>query len=132
MGNIIGDTATFATWGAIRSVIANGETAGVGYSFNVEYTTGLYPTGGKFLRAINTPRTFYAQPGLVPIFSGGYQLVGGFIEDKARDQIIGETATFDTSETLSVTSDAFTGGQSFSPTLSPSYILSLGKFTRIT
>jgi hypothetical protein len=68
----------------------------------------------------------------VPIFSGGYQLVGGFIEDKARDQIIGETATFDTSETLTVTTDAFTGGQSFTPIVAPAYVLSLGKFTRIT
>jgi hypothetical protein len=131
MSIIIGDTATFATWGAIRSVIANGETPGVGYSFNVEYTTGLYPTDGKFLRAIYTPRTFYAQPTLQPGFSGGYQLFGSFIEDKARDQIIGETATFDTSETLSVTGAAFTGGQSFTPTVAPSYVLSLGKFTRI-
>jgi hypothetical protein len=131
MGNIIGDTATFATWGAIRSVIANGETAGVGYSFNVEYTTGLYPTDGYFIRAWNTPRTFFGQPSLQPVSSGGYQLVGAFVEDETKSQIIGETVTFDTSETLTVTADAFTGGQSFTPTLSPSYVLSLGKFTRI-
>jgi hypothetical protein len=132
MAELIGDSATFATWGALRSVINNGEGPGASYSFNVEYATGLYPTDGYFIRAWNTPRTFFGQPSLQPLFSGGYQLVGGGVEDEAKDQIVGETATFDTSETLTVTTDAFTGGQSFSPTVAPSYVLSLGKFTRIT
>lgn len=132
MAELIGSTVTFATWATLRSVLNNGEGPGVGYSFNVEYATGLYPTDGKFIRAWNTPRTFYTQPSLVPLSSGGYQLIGAFIEDKTRDQIIGQTATFDTSETLTVTSAAFTGGQSFTPTSLPTYILSLGKFTRIT
>lgn len=132
MSFIIGDSATFATWGALRTIINNGEGPGIGYSFNVEYATGLYPTGGDFIRAWNTPRTFFGQPSLQPVSSGGYLLIGAGIEDNTRLQIIGETATFDTSETLTVTADAFTGGQSFTPMLSPSYVLDLGKFTRVT
>ena len=132
MASLIGDSATFATWGALRTIINNGEGPGSAYSFNVEYATGLYPTNSNFIRAWNTPRTFFGQPALQPVSSGGYQLVGGLIEDNTRLQIIGETATFDTSETLAVTAAAFTGGQSFTPTLLPSYVLSLGKFTRIT
>jgi hypothetical protein len=132
MGFLIGDSATFATWGALRSVINNGEGPGAGYSFNVEYATGLYPTDGYFIRAWNTPRTFFGQPSLQPLFSGGYQLIAGGINTQDQAQIVGETATFDTSETRTVTTDAFTGGQSFTPTVAPSYVLSLGKFTRIT
>lgn len=134
MGYLIGDTAVYATWGKLRSVLANGETpAYSAYAFNVEYPTGLYPTAGKFLRAWNTPTTFFGMPGLAPYdFGGGigWLLVGG-ADEKAVNQIIGETATFDTTETLTVTSDAFTGGQSFTPTVNPTYVESLGKFTRI-
>ena len=135
MGFLIGDADPFRTWGRLRTVIANGESPNItgSYTANVEYPTGLYPTAGKFIRAWNTPTTFYGQPGVFPFFGyAGYQLIAGGITTQDQAQIVGETVTFDTSETLTVTTSAFTGGQSFTPTVAPAYVLSLGKFTRIT
>jgi hypothetical protein len=134
MGFLIGDADPFRTWGRLRTVINNGES---GYTFsasaNAEYIAGLYPTNSRFIRAWNTPTTFFGQPSIEPVsFGGPWTLIASGIEDKAKAQIIGETGTFDTTETITVTTDAFTGGQSFTPALPPSYLLSLGKFTRIT
>ena len=135
MGVLIGDAHPYRTWGRLRTVIANGESPNITgyYTANVEYPTGLYPTAGKFIRAWNTPTTYYGQSSFSAFFwSGGYQLIAGGINTQDQAQIVGETVTFDTSETLTVTTDAFTGGQSFTPTVAPAYVLSLGKFTRIT
>lgn len=135
--NGVGSGGGYATWGKLRSILYGGDYPGYeGAGADVNYLSGMKQPNGTFIKTPYTPTMAFTQPSLATLVDGGnYYLLASapYIDDQAKDAIIGSLATFHSGDTATVTSDAFAGypGQLLSVTTDPEYVVSLSGWTTI-
>jgi hypothetical protein len=149
MGLVIGEGFGPSTWGALRSVIFNGNLSGSPIAnsgdHNVEYDHGFKTTAGNgFVRTdygalyfgdVTTGPNFYATgltatPPKSEFGSGYYGSSSGCLVNEDRAQLTGETAVLGTGS-LTITADAFVGPyyQNYSLYSATETLTSIGKLT---
>jgi len=135
MGQIIGDSGSFATWCACRTPIGNGAPGLSGGSHNFQYSNGFKSAEGNGLFRFDTyARLAFGSAYVIYddfyfVFLLEYATLASVIDQKDADELVGETVTLSGSGSFAITADYLTaGGQSVSTTgYNP--ITAIGKLT---